>query len=614
METGVKRFARRILLLHLMLLAVLLTVVFIVSMAVYRSAREQAFEQAKRQQSLLVNQTASGLKGYYDSIFSDLELLKPVNPDDEDPEDRIPGDETGIAPGKNIRPFRIPPMLQTQLNGRVAHLFIVDKGTYAIRTDGKQATIPSVKEIVDRNRVWIDSLDKATISPLEQFDDPQGNAIRSLTLIGIPLRSGLRKNAVLVVSVSARATANRFFEDVNRSRDSAAFLIDESRTIIASSQHGLIGTRIGESAEPQVRAALTSLNMSGNDGTAELTRRFTIGSESFAPAMLSAEPVAVLDKQWTVLILSPLSDIDLIVRRLLGWAVFGAVFVALSITAILVSTAFQIIRSRVRMERERHQLLEKELKQARDIQLAWLPQKRARCASLDIATVNHPASRISGDFYNWFELPDGRTAIVIGDVTGHGMAAAFLMATTQLLVRNTLPQVRDPGRCLEEINRQLCTQVFNGQFVTLQILVIDPHNDRIEVATGGHPPPLVGNGQTFKPLELEPNLVLGVEKDSTYGTESFELSPLSTVLLYTDGVLDVESPAGQRFRLDRLRATLEGGFETAQSVVDAILASVKTFSAGIPLGDDLTLVAVQLQARPAQPPARDVRRPAALPA
>jgi len=152
METNLKRFARRILLLHLVLLVLLLAVVFVASLGVYRTAREQAFEQAKRQQSLLVGQTASGLKGYYDSIFSDLELFKPINPDDEDTEERIPEDEAGIMPGKNVRAFRIPPMLLQQLNGRVAHLFLVEKGTYNIRTDGKQATIPTVRDIVDRNR------------------------------------------------------------------------------------------------------------------------------------------------------------------------------------------------------------------------------------------------------------------------------------------------------------------------------------------------------------------------------------------------------------------------------------------------------------------------------
>ena len=180
METNLKRFARRILLLHLVLLVLLLAVVFVASLGVYRTAREQAFEQAKRQQSLLVGQTASGLKGYYDSIFSDLELFKPVNPDNEDTEERIPDDEAGIMPGKNVRAFRIPPMLLSQLNGRVAHLFLVEKGTYNIRTDGKQATIPTVRDIVDRNHAWIDSLDRPTISKLEQFNDPQNEMIRSL--------------------------------------------------------------------------------------------------------------------------------------------------------------------------------------------------------------------------------------------------------------------------------------------------------------------------------------------------------------------------------------------------------------------------------------------------
>lgn len=610
MDQSLRHFARRILLVHLALLLVLLGVVFFASWGVYRSARDQAFEQAERQQSLLANQTASGLKGYYDSIFSDLELLKPINPDDEDTEDRIPVDETGMSQARNVSP-----LLAMQLNGRVAHLFRVDKGgKYDIRPYGKQATIPTVPELVERNHAWIDALDRPAISPLEQFDDRQNDLVRSFTLIGIPVRLPVRKSYVLVASVSARATARRFFEDVNRTSDSAAFLIDDSRTIIAASNANLIGTRVGDTADPQLKLALANLDTRGDDGTEQLNRAFAIGSQKFAPAMLTAQPVAVLDKHWTVLISSPLSGVDTVVRRLFGRALFWALFVAFSMTAILVSTAVQLIRNRARMERERHQLLEKELKQAREIQLAWLPQKRARCEVLDIATVNHPASRISGDFYNWFELSDGRTAVVIGDVTGHGMAAAFLMATTQLLVRNTMPQVQDPGRCLEEINRQLCTQVFNGQFVTLQIVVFDPRNDRVDVGTAGHPPPLIGDAEGFRPLTLEPNLVLGVERDSTYATESFELSPLSTLLLYTDGVLDAESPSGERFGLDRFRHSADGHFESAQALVDAVLTTIDAFRLRRPISDDLTLVAVQLQPGEVSHPAPAFRDPAGVPA
>ena len=104
-------------------------------------------------------------------------------------------------------------------------------------------------------------------------------------------------------------------------------------------------------------------------------------------------------------------------------------------------------------------MLQREVSQAREIQLAWLPGAGSKVRAFDIAAANTPASQISGDFYNWFELPDGRVVVNIGDVTGHGIAAAFLMATTQLLVRTTMLRVGDPGRCLEEVNCQLCTWV-----------------------------------------------------------------------------------------------------------------------------------------------------------
>src|SRR5439155_8415781 len=116
----------------------------------------------------------------------------------------------------------------------------------------------------------------------------------------------------------------------------------------------------------------------------------------------------------------------------------------------------------------------------------------------------------SGDFYNWFALPammmktsvsgavggehaeteggggSGRVAVVIGDVTGHGMAAALLMATTQLLVRMALSRYQDAGRCLQEVNKQLCMQAgstFKGQFVTMLVMVLDTRHGTMQVAS-----------------------------------------------------------------------------------------------------------------------------------
>jgi sigma-B regulation protein RsbU (phosphoserine phosphatase) len=219
----------------------------------------------------------------------------------------------------------------------------------------------------------------------------------------------------------------------------------------------------------------------------------------------------------------------------------------------------------------------------------------------DVAAINIPASHISGDFYNWFELPDGRLVVTVGDVTGHGMSAAFLMATTQLLVRNTLCRVGDPGRCLEEVNDQLCVQVFNGQFVTMLILVLDVAAAQVEIASAGHPAPLLADGESFQPLPIESQLVLGVERGSSFTTQRRPLPPGASLLLYTDGVVDCVSSTGGRFGAEDLRRALYGRYDSAQAMLDAVATRIAAFRGNCELIDDLTLVAIQLPPASAPP-------------
>jgi sigma-B regulation protein RsbU (phosphoserine phosphatase) len=267
----------------------------------------------------------------------------------------------------------------------------------------------------------------------------------------------------------------------------------------------------------------------------------------------------------------------------------------LAMTGILVSTAMQMIRARSRFERMQIEILNRELTQARRIQLSWLPKKPIATHAIDLAAVNRPASHVSGDFYNWFELPDGRVAVTIGDVTGHGMAAAFLMATTQLLVRLSMQRVQDPGQCLTEVNRQLCTHIFTGQFVTMQLCVIDTSARTIELANAGHPAPIVGNGSSHEPLKIEPHLVLGVDPEIEYSTQTFPLEPGFTVLLYTDGVIEAQAMSGERLQISGLAKSLNGTGQNAQALAESVTTVVDHFRGGRELEDDLTLVAIRLQ-------------------
>jgi serine phosphatase RsbU (regulator of sigma subunit) len=156
-------------------------------------------------------------------------------------------------------------------------------------------------------------------------------------------------------------------------------------------------------------------------------------------------------------------------------------------------------------------------------------------------------------------------------------------------------RVNDPGECLEDVNRQLCSQGFNGQFVTMSLLVLDTRQHTIQLATAGHPAPLFADAEGFRRLEIEPELVLGVDPDAAYPTKRLLLPSDARILLYTDGVIDAATTAGTRFSMTGLLAALAQPSTDAQEMVDAVTRAVDRFRHGHDLSDDLTLVAIQLQ-------------------
>jgi sigma-B regulation protein RsbU (phosphoserine phosphatase) len=156
----------------------------------------------------------------------------------------------------------------------------------------------------------------------------------------------------------------------------------------------------------------------------------------------------------------------------------------------------------------------------------------------------------------------------------------------------------DPGRCLEEVNRQLCTQVFSGQFVTMILAVLDLDQGVMDVANAGHPPPLIAEGAQFETLNVRPQLVLGIDSDVSFPTERFALSGRSSIVLYTDGAVEAVAPGGQRYSIEGLRDALGGAYGSGQALLDDVVKAVNAFRRSAPLADDLTVVAIQVQEIP----------------
>ena len=620
---------------HLALLVGVVGIVFFASREVYTETKRQATQQAESRQALLAAQTARGIEAFYHSIFNDLDLLRQADHDDGDEAERPAATTQPSGPKLDWRSLfqldgrsimapvsggrvsgpgaKVTDAMQSllsgilwkQLDGRVSMLFSVnrwgmsgggraDRGrSPVIQAIGQSEGRVTPHDVVARSADWLRGVEKPQISAFQQYAVGGGESI-GFNLVVVPVSE--RNPRVLVAAVPIRIAQARFMDKLNTDADSTnAILIDETGTIMGSVKSELVGRNVSSLRDDHLRALAANYVGAGKSGVETIGTSYQVAGHTFPPAMVAIEPVSIAGKKWTFMVNTPLSDVDAVVNRVFKRAWFWAVFVVACMTAILLSTAVQLIRARTRMERVRNDALTKEMTQAREIQLAWLPRQGVSVPKLDIAAINQPTSHISGDFYNWFELPDGRLVVTIGDVTGHGLSAAFLMATTQLLVHTTMLRLMDPGKTLDEVNRQLCTQVFNGQFVTMLVCVIDLENGRVEVATAGHYPPVVGYRGHYESLPVESQLVLGVECDARYPTEVFDLLAGASLVLYTDGVIDARSPDGDRFNLSGIVDSISGHSESAQALVDGIVGRINHFRGGRELPDDLTLVCVQTQ-------------------
>jgi serine phosphatase RsbU (regulator of sigma subunit) len=599
MEQAARRYIRWVLMIHLALLALVAAGVLLVARDMYDSSRQQAIDQARARHELIARQTSRAIEGHYSAILADLHLLGFARKDER------------LAAGLK-ETWLLAPALWNQMGQRVSHLLRVDPTTMqasATYPEGAAAQVKAGQILGDAaNRDWVSKLKAPAVSSYRP--DTGGG----YTLVAVPVEA----DGSVLVAVVPFGNVQRSFLDVINAQDAIAVTILEDSPTLGSpaSFPGALGF-VDQISDPRVRAAAEHYLTTGGRGSEvarvpvrgyardggnplgrdDGTPEGAPGTDQLKERLFVIEPLGLPGKRSLVLVSAWLTEVDRVVAATFRRAAIGAGVVMLLVTGILVSTALQLIRTRVRLERERHAMLRREIDQARQIQLAWLPSSGSGCPrACDIAAANKPATQISGDFYDWFELDRCRVAVTIGDVTGHGMSAAFLMATTQLLVRTTMRRARDPGSCLDEVNRLLCGAGFGGQFVTMLVAVLDTDRGEIEIASAGHYPPLLSNGDgSLHPLAMESSFVLGIEPEVSYETSRFSLSGGSSLLLYTDGVIEARSAAGEHFTASRLRKALDGGHASAQQMIDAVIAAVDDFRGARDLQDDLTIVALQLQ-------------------
>jgi steroid delta-isomerase-like uncharacterized protein len=249
-------------------------------------------------------------------------------------------------------------------------------------------------------------------------------------------------------------------------------------------------------------------------------------------------------------------------------------------------------RLRVAEVQERARI-EQELRVARQIQQALLPEAVPELYGWQLAAYYKPAREVGGDFYDFLELGDGRLGLVVGDATGKGMPAALVMATTRGMLRAVAQALDSPGEVLRRVNDALYPDVPSAMFVTCFYAILDPAAGRLRYANAGHDLPYVlHHGEGTHELQAR-GMPLGMMPEMSYEEKEAVLREGESVLFYSDGLVEAHDPNYEMFGFPRLGALIaEHGKE--RSLVDSLLEDLYSFvGEGWEQEDDITLLTLR---------------------
>jgi serine phosphatase RsbU (regulator of sigma subunit) len=260
------------------------------------------------------------------------------------------------------------------------------------------------------------------------------------------------------------------------------------------------------------------------------------------------------------------------------------------------------VRTHLMLREAREQLarqlmdINNELEMAREIQLSILPREIPKIRDLEIAARYFPMSSVAGDFYDFIVIDERRVGILVADVSGHGLPAALIASMLKVALAAQSAHAFDPAQVLAGLNRSLCGK-FKHHFVTAAYLFVDMEKRSMSYAGAGHPPLLLWRESTGNASEVTENgLLLGMFPEATYSMIEAPVEQGDKAVLYTDGILETESPAEQEFGLELLKGFLDANHNlSADTFADSLLDELSGWSEhprGQGQEDDITLLTI----------------------
>ncbi|MBN2581398.1 MAG: SpoIIE family protein phosphatase [Pirellulales bacterium] len=260
------------------------------------------------------------------------------------------------------------------------------------------------------------------------------------------------------------------------------------------------------------------------------------------------------------------------------------------LASVACQAAFAVENAQLHEMALRERVMNRELAVAHEVQRGFLPARSPELPGYEFFEYYEPARALGGDYYDYVDLPDGRLAVVLADVSGKGISASLLMAKLSAETRFCLASEPQPADAVAKLNRIFCGSGWEDRFVTLVLAVLDPQNHEVVFVNAGHLPPILRRGETAAPVAEEiAQLPLGVERATSYEQAAVSLNPGDILVLYTDGITEAMNAADELYGDRRLLVQLTGQPAEVRTLGQGLLDDVRRFVGARPQSDDLCL-------------------------
>jgi len=261
------------------------------------------------------------------------------------------------------------------------------------------------------------------------------------------------------------------------------------------------------------------------------------------------------------------------------------------LASVACQAAFVVETAQLHEAALRDQSLKRELAVAHEVQRGFLPATAPRIPEYEFFEFYQPANQLGGDYYDYIELPGGRLAVVVADVSGKGISASLLMAKLAAETRFCLASEPSPAQAVGRLNRAFCESGWEDRFVTMVAAVLDPRRHEVTIVNAGHLPPLLlrGPGNVATIALEETRLPLGVDYEVDYAECSLTLAPGNAIVLYTDGITEAMNDRDELYGEERLLSLLRSGGDRVGVIGGRILDDVKRFIGARSQSDDMCL-------------------------